>query len=65
MYEHFRNELTSRLTGVIDDATMERVMSAVDSISAMYEITNKCGTVSASNGDLPQLVRIYLMARGT
>lgn len=65
MYEQFRNELTAKLSDTLTTDQLLSVLSAVDQLSVTYDIAPKATGSSCAQTDLPEMVKVYLVARST
>ena len=64
MYEHFRNELISKLSKtLLNQSDIQIVLSALDSVANGYEFTEKTTELAVYNGNFPKLAELFLQSK--
>ena len=64
MYEHFRNELISKLSKtLLNQSDIQIMLSALDSVANGYEFTEKTTELALYNGNFPKLAELFLQSK--
>ena len=64
MYEHFRNDLLSKLLKThLNQSDIQIVLSAIDTVASGYEITEKSTELAVYNGNFPRLAELFLQSK--
>ena len=65
-YESLRNEFMQKLTDNISDmsiTTLKEILSILDGVSVSYAVQQQTTALSIPNGELPELVKIYIASK--
>lgn len=64
MYEHFRNDFQCEATEYgVPEQTLVEVLAVLDGIATRYEISRKETALTIYKGDVPEVVKIYMVCK--
>ena len=63
MYEHLRNAFMLELSPLVDTATADRILRALDKAAADYDITEKVTALAVVDDEKRKLARYYLASK--